>query len=34
MGWLEFDGIRYFDIRSMTNFQCQPISETLKSSES
>lgn len=27
MGWIEFDGVRYFDVREMQNFKAQPISE-------
>jgi len=21
MGWMEFDGVRYFDVRNMTNYK-------------
>lgn len=33
MGWLEFDGVRYFDVRAMVNFKPQPISDDVKCSE-
>lgn len=33
MGWLEFDGIRYFDVRDMQNFKPSPLSESITCSE-
>lgn len=31
MGWMEFDGVRYFDVRNMTNYKAQPTSVKLES---
>jgi|APGre2960657423_1045063.scaffolds.fasta_scaffold233530_1 hypothetical protein len=28
MGWIEFDGQRYFDVREMQNYTAIPIQET------
>jgi len=27
MGWIEFDGVRYFDVREMQNYKAVPIPE-------
>lgn len=29
MGWIEFDGVRYFDVREMQNFRALPIPESI-----
>ena len=29
MGWIEFDGVRYFDVRDMQNFKPTPLPETI-----
>ena len=34
LGWLEFDGVRYFDVRSMQNYRPKPMSNDVKCSNS
>ena len=33
MGWIEFDGVRYFDVREMQNYKAVPIPENFTCSE-
>jgi hypothetical protein len=29
MGWIEFDGVRYFDVREMQNYKPTPLQDTV-----